>query len=742
MSGSDHVENPQITLRDATSLIRERYFSRDDAYATWVKGKGWRPVRRFEAGWYLSRNPGGSGYTSYGKERLALDEAITASLTGEGEAIGTYTPNPETGKTVVLTLDIDEHAAAQDADGELTKLLRYFKHNLGLPSSYYTVSKSKGGSGFHVSFFFAEPTEAWKARNLAHLFVKEARLQPMTEIFPKSDHPRSYGAQFGVPLSSRWNKKTGGSCFLGLPLSDSVLSTQEGLARLGGSSLWTDTLLQSLSTARGVDLLNPDAFKKKYNAPAGVGAYPAPGEYVAKSPPRSGPYRARWTLELLERFLTGTAGVERLESWSNGASGEGWTHIFHIEACPNSSEHGDNETKAAVMYNDLTGRVGYNCFHAHCREIAWKDCRSMLDPSRTFKLPRTGELIDEPPVDSDQEWEGHSQEPEDWDDWDPGDCAAQDDPEPEEERGQPVDNRGHTEAVRWLMRRAVREKIGGAETRALKLVGRLAKVAACGRCKQELKCPSHGTMEEKHYPCEDRYLCSYCSRRHARKISKYILKHWPTAGIFAKIPIETPGSKQDHDAIRKKYRELFKKKNYAAPRWVTGWDHVLYIGRIEDIEAFDAVGLEWSRASRARLARVASETWFCIAEQALNCIAAAEVPLDLLKLIDNEWVRRKGIHRTAGGQEVDAAIPWFSIVEAREEAKQEAEDKRDGVPHNRCFAIADNGRPCGLAYDADLIFIPTGEVFARRKGNTFDSDEVNERFHSTALESNHYRDSG
>lgn len=241
-------------------------------------------------------------------------------------------------------------------------------------------------------------------------------------------------------------------------------------------------------------------------------------------------------------------------------------------------------------------------------------------------------------------------------------------------------------------------------------------------------------------PCDDPALCRYCSRKRAYLIREHARDTWPQVAWF-RVKVKA-GDHEAHRSERERIKKLFQGTG-AYPRWVTGWDHIDFFlpakqkGYARSLSPEG--GWEVKIISSAEAAEKAANTWLTLHQECMAIIASAETVEDVNELLKIEWVKRPGLHRTGGGRAACEQLPWFSLAEAREVAKEQALEKRGGVPLDCCGNEYEEGCFCRKPLNSTLIFTPTGEKICKRLKSVFNDYECIEHLDRSPIEESYYR---
>jgi len=201
---------------------------------------------------------------------------------------------------------------------------------------YLEVSKSRG---LHLWFFSTEAIPSLEMRAALALLIKNVSVQPgiSIEIFPKSEN--GLGSPICLPLhgTSLKNSKTVFVDFGLEPYSDQV-DFLKNIKRTPTEAI--RRLARTAAVASKVEDSRPDA-----NEP--------PNRMV--------------DLEGYLRFY-GVGFRKKVEPHR---------FVFQLFRCPFSDAHttGDGLGHSAIIQNRTSGKVTFNCKHAHCADKTWQEAR-------------------------------------------------------------------------------------------------------------------------------------------------------------------------------------------------------------------------------------------------------------------------------------------------------------------------------------------------------------------------------
>lgn len=581
-AAAERLRREPLARAVAEALYRHFRSGRTDARYHVVATFDFAPTRDgrvVEAGWRPCRAP----YDAAAIERMLLGEAIDRPTQ---RGLGLYISD-ERGRTDRIAIDIDAHKEGESAEVPICALLVTLG-NRGIP---HLLAKSKGGRGFHVWIRFDEWIPGRAARAFGAWLVREAGLNPKTEVFPKQDTLNEPGA------ADSWSKIAGSQ--IAIPGCLNFWAAKGGSTILDGNrdpvpfDRWVEALdswspvrvaaLKHLSDVRRLD------FWGERKAPTAL----ADGVIPISSPRGCAPIE---NIDQLLAFL-GRHGIEVAQQ--RGGHGTRWTDRLILRRCVNSAAHGSaNEDGAAILFDSTTGRVGYKCWHASCEAYSWGSLLRGLGYQTEQRAPKGPppepvavapaappallfpSLLPDVSVDlaasleaSAIVFQGHDHE-----------CNHECNHDHEEDEEEPDLHveiksdpravlRGYTKEAREALIRLSRDHFGPTSDTGR----RLARCSACGRTKAKLDCDVHASVRVRSVSCGHIYLCPYCASRNFTTRRQQMLAKWPEKLVAITYrpgdSLEMTSPSAAHARMRRwlqKVRRSMLRRKIPKRRWFAG----------------------------------------------------------------------------------------------------------------------------------------------------------------------------
>lgn len=369
-----------------------RFFFPDNPTAT-PAGISYR-ITRAKTG--IDIEPGWSPFYSSDDPRAV----ILRLLRGEETGIGTYhLPNLPDTKITHFTIDIDgkvkkpveskEDAALEDqeerARRRTAKLARWEEEKVekweeaqrqmralrsfllkNLPERCWLLESSRSNRGFHFVFNLDRRVESYVAIRFCQLLFRLTGLPDHTEIYPPNRvvPPKEMGNLVAIPGSMTWWKDTGGSVILDR-YSCSPIPHGEWVEELESIVPLRVSLIEELASKNSVDLF-------KTPAPVNVSAsvFGASRVYVGGTanglvnPTYKPPARFETVGDVIALIHALGSDV----SFTNPCSTAGFTIAFNltIPLCIKKHAHPEDLQGAAILYDEVSKRLGYKCHHHSC----------------------------------------------------------------------------------------------------------------------------------------------------------------------------------------------------------------------------------------------------------------------------------------------------------------------------------------------------------------------------------------
>jgi hypothetical protein len=266
---------------------------------------------------------------------------------------------------------------------------------LGVP---FIRIASRSGTGFHPKVIFSGFESPAAARAWQSKIVLIAGLPASTEIYPKQDAKTNIGNLIALPGSFYWNHKA------------QTKKNRPGSWLLDDAwnavpiEQWKDILTNEKNHVTHEQFLEFQAKTEEKTRKTWFG--PPKEEFVANntvgassntSGSKSSENRSfgdnlfAWNSSDLERCLTHGGLSFEVQDYSKGS----WTHKYTLARCPFTERHSlvngaETPEGSAVFFDTNTGRIGFKCQHAHCKDVDWQTARAKIDPTKKVKKEISG----------------------------------------------------------------------------------------------------------------------------------------------------------------------------------------------------------------------------------------------------------------------------------------------------------------------------------------------------------------
>lgn len=617
----------------------ENWCDRPTVFAQWTD---WSWVREKDHG----RTPGW-----FCNKRPLSAERIARMLEGREELLGAYFIDQDTGLTKTVLLDIDGHNDDQNPEKDIyatqTLLLR-----LGIP---FVLARSKSAKGYHVRIRFADKgLPAYVARRFGAFLVDRACLPKDTEIFPKQDEvPKGqFGSQVALPGSKIWHDKTGGSCLLHFSRRDPI-PLEDWLATLEATPAVSEKSLREFGESVGIDFFAP----------------------VAKRVLQARDVKVRAEGVALESVEDIVALVEEhgLEAYPSGGKGT-WSDVIHLNECFNSEAHGSTRSDgAAILFDEETGRIGYNCFHAACQNggTSWPKILRKLGYRVKIDRPDGGEQRDDDRREDDGPHEASGAERE---------KVRTELPEEIRDLYKAFYNE-HADDPKELIR--TKDGLKFKHTSIGTLAGEVLTVATCGRSKVKKDCNKCRKLQAKMKVCDGELLCPSCARRAIRLRTAYMREkgRWKEGCWHVRAEVEHG----NRTALRDMKDVLFKKMKRVS--------RVNLLGRT--IEGVGHIDVFWPTGYEAVVKNAFPDAQFVDGEEAIRLATRTyyEAHLHCQKFLERaslfglqsfSWYADKKLKRVTGSTTVGDELPFPTLATCREHEKKKWETEHPGLEVGDC----------------------------------------------------------
>lgn len=712
---------------------------RTDAFAQWSPS---------DKQWYCVKKP------------LTMDRLVRM-FEGREEVIGTYFLD-DANRVRRVVFDLDAHVkdglSAEElaaAKFEASMACNANRERLrailsALCPEAYTLARSKSGKGFHFEIRFREPVPAFAARRMAMALAARAglvrpdapdKLVKGVELYPKQDERRGkYGNQVARFGSLQWISTCEGSLLVEPDTLLPITNAHDALRVYTAVSPLSCDDMRSICASVGAG----DPFVKEERR-----LEPTLSQ-LAERPRNHDPRRIstdlpRWSLQDQEHFLRSSGVVLEQVTAIGGSTTTGWTHRLNMKECPFHERHSSSDkTGAAALYDERTGKMGFNCFHAGCSEnVTWSDLRKRLDPAGRFRatarwraprapqpqfVPFSEDACEWPhePITDEEYMAGLASEQRLLDrimasteELGPAPCIVDDRPlaEPQPRtRGSGMPNAWRKKAKEF----ALANTFGP----TARLAARVHRLANCGHLVDTASCEAHGPQGMRAIPCGDRKLCPFCAKRYAEVVREGMTERWPDtvgAAFFDHEPLVDADAVDRVQAHRRYLAKRVPKEGRG--RWIYGYTRDIFVflpdvnNPIDRVESFfefevqDGYFQGQAVVTKAQMADLAAEAVYSFAKACMATLDQAG-SFDVLKT----WgpTARPGIKVTQGYKAGRELYPWPTVEEDRKKKSADELERRGGVPLGYCCAITvgANGSECRChrALRFDLIHGPTGRV--------------------------------
>lgn len=665
-------------LRELAALLVEMFGDREVGYSVWCDhvAEGEEP-----------------GWRARARAIVTVDRMLEV-LRGREVAIALPFGDAN-GRTKHIGFDIDAHEEGEAeqlglarAEAALASLLQVLEA-LPFTRGAYAVARSRGGKGYHVHLWLSELVALHVARRLGRRLMEAACIE--CEVFPKQDLPGAYGMALAIPGSAVFMTRTGGSTLIDSAGREPLPLEQWTGALRGLAPVDVDYLAAIDDDALGLFAAPGEARDENRGTRSSSAPY--------DGPPIPAPDGGCWTREVLRGFFESHGAPIHAETPYGGTR---WTHRLQLVRCIGQRDHGasdvDHPTQAAVLFDERTGRVGYNCYHPACR-LTFFGAIARLDPKAARAVRREIAKQAEASVETDF-----------------GDALL----------GRVVDQYERYSNFRPFDRQHLRNAASPLRGPWYGVGKRLERAADCGMVGKKVSCTRHGAQAVELVPCGDKILCPYCAERDAEDLVKHILEASATAGVWSRaqneqdLPcdvvlvrrvIDRPGDRAGLTAIRKAEVKRWKSTG-SKPRWVIGDGEVLFLfpptmlPYVEQAHGKEHV----SQLSAADAAAAIGEAWVSVNRRLRALVEAGE----LGKVVEDPWIAQAGTARTGGGKYARARMPWWGTAHARAEVKAEAKDR--GEAADRCQHREPDGRSCCAPLSTEVLWVPTNKVLVFTPG--------------------------